>query len=157
MASHLQQFFTGYPGFNYDASIPANILFRQLRQHMGWADNSPGLEQARTGFRAALVLEFNAGYGTDITDINAWHSLCTVLRVDPLPDSVSQCRKIVKRIHVNIFDLVDVRSGALPVAQLRLFQTQRQLRKYTKRRNKIFPKGDAKAGGILKYLLREIR
>jgi hypothetical protein len=34
------------------------------------------------------------------------------------------------------------------------FSTVKQLRKYSERHNKVFPKDEAKAGGLLKQLLR---
>jgi hypothetical protein len=39
---------------------------------------------------------------------------------------------------------------------VRHFKTMRKLSAYTMKTKKIFPKEDAKAGGILKYLLRQI-
>ena len=57
----------------------------------------------------------------------------------------------IKRIHVNLVDLVDT-SGV----QAELFCSLEELREYTIESGKFFPKESAYAGGILKFLLREI-
>ena len=62
--------------------------------------------------------------------------------------------KIVKKLFVNLVDLVDMPNTGLPV---RHFKTEKRLSRYTKRTEKIMPRDDAHAGGILKYLLRQIR
>ena len=55
--------------------------------------------------------------------------------------------------HVNLSDLLDsVRTGS-PV---RIFATHAELVNYTRSQGRYFPKEDAYAGGLLKYLLREI-
>lgn len=56
-------------------------------------------------------------------------------------------------VHVNIVDLVDTnRTGV----ELQKFPNVVALRTYTKATGKIFPREHAYAGGMLKYLLREI-
>ena len=61
--------------------------------------------------------------------------------------------KKVQTTHVNLIDLVErARSGE----EVRVFRDLDELREYTKSTGKFFPKEDAYAGGVLKYLLREI-
>lgn len=57
----------------------------------------------------------------------------------------------IKQTHVNLVDLIERRNDDRPV---KVFASLNALRKYTKKTGKTFPKGDAKAGGILKHLLR---
>lgn len=57
------------------------------------------------------------------------------------------------RTHVNLSDLLD---GARTGAPVRTFATQTDLANYTRTEGRYFPKEDAYAGGLLKYLLREI-
>ena len=59
----------------------------------------------------------------------------------------------MKSKHVNLVDLVDARDRNV---KARLFPNLRALRRYTIWTEKYFPKEDAKAGGLLKYLLREM-
>lgn len=61
--------------------------------------------------------------------------------------------QLVDSIFVNLVDLVDMPNTGVLV---RLFETEGELSKYTKRKNKIFPREDARAGGLLKHLLRQI-
>jgi hypothetical protein len=56
-------------------------------------------------------------------------------------------------IHVNLCDMLDAeRNGR----QVEVFATKEELVKYTRDKHRYFPKEDAYAGGLLKYLLREI-
>lgn len=55
--------------------------------------------------------------------------------------------------HVNLCDMLDAeRSGR----QVEIFATEEDLVKYTRENHRYFPKEEAYAGGLLKYLLREI-
>ena len=55
--------------------------------------------------------------------------------------------------HVNLCDLLDSASRR---GSVKIFDNVEQLRSYTLERGKIFPKEEAYAGGLLKFLLREI-
>ena len=94
MTDNLQKFFASHAGFTYDSSVPASQQFQQLRRHSQWEHDSPEGNEAWESFRDALVLDFNGIYGTDQDDIQAWHALCTVLGVNPTPDTVSACRAV---------------------------------------------------------------
>ena len=59
--------------------------------------------------------------------------------------------KAIQKIHVNLVDLVDT-SGQ----DIELFLSLEDLRDYTIETAKFFPKESAYAGGVLKFLLREI-
>ena len=55
--------------------------------------------------------------------------------------------------HINLSDLLDTtRQGT----RVHVFASEEELREYTRETGRIFPKEDAYAGGLLKYLLREI-
>jgi len=54
---------------------------------------------------------------------------------------------------VNLSDMLDAeRNGQ----RVKVFDTEKELVDYTKKNHRYFPKEDAYAGGLLKYLLREI-
>lgn len=38
--------------------------------------------------------EFDTLYGSDEKDINNWFKLCHVLRIDPVPDTLKECRAV---------------------------------------------------------------
>ena len=59
---------------------------------------------------------------------------------------------MVKQTHVNIVDLVDDSGDS----DVKIFKSLEDLRSYTIATQKYFPKENAYAGGVLKFLLREI-
>ena len=61
--------------------------------------------------------------------------------------------QLVRQAHVNLMDLVDTsRSGAA----VEVFSSLEKLQDYTIKHGKYFPKEDAYAKGLLRFLLREI-
>lgn len=59
----------------------------------------------------------------------------------------------MRETHVNLVDLIDSpTTGKAPA----LFDSEEALSEYTIRTGKYFPKKAAKAGGVLRYLLRQI-
>lgn len=61
--------------------------------------------------------------------------------------------QIVKNTHVNLVDLVDTRSTGQSV---KVFKSVEALREYTIESGNYFPSENAHAGGVLKFLLRQI-
>ena len=59
----------------------------------------------------------------------------------------------IERTHVNLVDLVEARGVA---GRVRIFPSRKTLAAYTNATGKIFPRKHAKAGGLLRELLRPI-
>jgi hypothetical protein len=169
--SHVFRFFSSYPYFTLNEDAPPTREFLRLKRLNRWEDGDEEYTEARERFADALAEDFNATYGTDTNNIDHWHTLCRVLRIDPVPEDISACRKVciieqneshiqiahsfvsaqaVKSRHINLVDLV------YHADRVQTFPSIRALAKYSIRRKKIFPKESAKAGGILRYLLRPI-
>ncbi|PFH46145.1 hypothetical protein AMATHDRAFT_156161, partial [Amanita thiersii Skay4041] len=154
----LTAFFVQYnsPTFTYNPNAPPTTEFARLVRHSQWGTDPhpPTYYEAHERFSRAMGLTFRDFYGSDIHDINAWQALCLALGVvDPVPDTLRECKRIVKSTHVNLVDLIETRrTGEL----VRIFESQAALRNYTRRHKKIFPKESAKESGVLKYLLRRI-
>ena len=55
--------------------------------------------------------------------------------------------------HVNLCDLLDTTRQR---SKVQVFASEKDLRYYTQETEKYFPREEAYAGGLLKYLLREI-
>ena len=55
--------------------------------------------------------------------------------------------------HVNLSDLLDTTRQN---TRVHVFASEEELREYTRETGRIFPKEEAYAGGLLKYLLRQI-
>ena len=143
--------------------------FKALAKRMRW--NQDKTKSERALLKRAMVLQFNDYYGTDPHDIKAWQAMCAVLQILPVPEDLESCRKVcrlmmkstlsltlsipkvVARSNVNIVDYIEAKRLGNTVT---VFSTVRQLADYTSRTGKYFPKNDAKAGGVLKYLLRQI-
>ncbi|KAF7424603.1 hypothetical protein PC9H_009911 [Pleurotus ostreatus] len=149
--ANFSTFFANYAGFRYNPGNSAILEFYRLCDFNHWDRDDPERERAHKAFKDALVKEFNDIYGTDEKDINSWHKICTVVNIDPLPDTLRKARDAVLSKHINLVDLVDH-----PTGRVRVYDSLEGLRTYTIATGKYFPRGNAYAGGLLKYLLREI-
>ncbi|KAH9023979.1 hypothetical protein EDB85DRAFT_1989090 [Lactarius pseudohatsudake] len=147
----LEGFFSQYPNFQPEPSNSPVVEFERLCEVYRWKRKNPKREAAREEFHFAMKKEFDHLYGSDKKDINNWLKLCFVLRIDPAPDTLRKCRAAVRRKHVNLVDLVH---GSKQ--EVRIFPTEEELSDYTIAENKIFPKEDAKDGGVLRDLRRHI-
>ncbi|KAG8723759.1 hypothetical protein FRC09_001845 [Ceratobasidium sp. 395] len=150
--AHFVAFFAQFKDFSYDPFKSVAGEFKRLKRTRQW-EKGINRREALGNYKLALVLQFNDTYGTDQNDLASWQNLCRALGIEDIPDSLSACKKIVKGTHVNLVDLVDMPNTQRPA---RHFETTAALRKYSKKKKKIFPRDEAKAGGILKYLLRPI-
>ncbi|KAG8769066.1 hypothetical protein FRC12_005188 [Ceratobasidium sp. 428] len=148
--AHFAAFFARFPFFNYDPSQSFSKQFKTLKKTPQWKENTG---RQPINYKLALVLQFNETYGTDQNDTASWQNLCRVLQIEDVPEDITSCKKIVKSTHVNFVDLVEMPNTQRPVKH---FKSCVSLSWYSKKKDKIFPRDEAKAGGILKYLLRPI-
>jgi hypothetical protein len=114
-------------------------------------DPSSEGEAAYQLLRDAMTKQFNEIYGTDADSLHAWQNLCHVLDISPIPENLKECRETVMNTHVNLVDLTE-RKGQ----HVTKFSSETELSEYTQEEEKYFPKKNAHAGGLLKYLLRQI-
>jgi hypothetical protein len=152
----LDRFFSSFPTFSYDSSLPPATSYANLQAHEGWRRNPAGSQEAWNGYQDALNREFQMWYGAE-DDLTAWHTLCRAIGIVPAPASCEECVKAVRKTHVNIVDLIDWnRSG--DNERVRVFRNVADLREYTKDTGKVFHNTLNKVGGnvILRHLLREI-
>ncbi|KAG9127400.1 hypothetical protein FRC07_014210 [Ceratobasidium sp. 392] len=150
--AHFVAFFAQFEDSSYDPSQSVVPAFKRLQKTPQW---KKGINRRETfaNYKLALVLKFNATYGTDQKDLSSWQNLCRAIGIEDVPDKLSSCKKVVQKTHVNLVDLIDTPNTQKPVVQ---FESIEALRKYSKKTKKIFPRNEAKAGGILKHLLRPI-
>ncbi|KAG1867066.1 hypothetical protein C8R48DRAFT_704088 [Suillus tomentosus] len=149
----LDDFFATYPAFDYDSSASASSEFYRMCDQFCWDREDKEREQAHCDFKDALVQQFNEIYGTDVNNLTSWRNLCQIVRISPIPDTLESCREVVKATHVNIVDLIDTKVTGKPVT---IFYSEAKLSEYTKATGKFFPRDNAYAGGLLRYLLRRI-
>ncbi|TDL17498.1 hypothetical protein BD410DRAFT_696001, partial [Rickenella mellea] len=153
-SSHLDAFFARYPLFSsYDPSAPATTEFRRMCRFFRWGGYDDEKRKARELFQDALTQEFNEIYGTDVNKLASWQALCRILEISPVPDKLKECRAVVRQTHVNIVDLVDTQRTS---ERVNVFPSALELSVYTKETEKYFPRENAYAGGLLRYLLRQI-
>ncbi|KAF8342421.1 hypothetical protein F5887DRAFT_1283790 [Amanita rubescens] len=152
-ATFIEGFFSEYPEFEYDSTAPVSQEYRRLKDHFDWMPRSQEEKKAKSAFGTAMGKQFASFYGTSVNDIEAWKALCEALGVDPVPETIAECRDLIKSTHVNLVDFIDIRISGRPV---KIFETEGQLRKYTCKNEKYYPKESAKESGVLRYLLRKI-
>jgi hypothetical protein len=105
------------------------------------------LEAHRRGKRHRAKLgEFAARAEEALTNLDPLHRWLVKLAL-PEETSTTAARAALKRVHINIFDLVSERFE--PV-----FPSVKELRAYTTKNGKIFSKDSAKKDGVLKLFLR---
>ena len=171
----IDEFFAGYPAFDYDRSASSPKEFYRMCDHFHWVKGNdgkypPARNRAHEAFRMAMVQAFNHNFGTDVNNINSWESICDLLGIQPVPTDVAEMKKASQQVilyiranhnstklvlstHVNLSDLLD---GGRSGSEVRIFDTEAELAAYTISSGRIFPKVEAYAGGVLRYLLREI-
>lgn len=106
----LDSFFREYPVLDYNPHGPPMGEFRRLVSASGWdperakrrenarTPESRAYRRARTAFFDAFRNEFDSLFGSDVEDFATWKSLCETLGVNPVPDTVTQCRKVSKLV-----------------------------------------------------------
>jgi len=90
----LEGFFSQYSNFQSQPSNSPVVEFDRLCKTYDWERNDPERKAAREDFQFAMKMEFNDLYGSDEKDIENWHKLCYVLRIEPAPDTLQKCRTV---------------------------------------------------------------
>jgi hypothetical protein len=95
VSTPLEKFFSQYTKFQY---LPLNspvAEFKRLCKEHTWGKRSEQKKKdAREIFNVAIKEEFGDLYGSDEKDIKNWHKLCHVLRINPVPDTLKECRTV---------------------------------------------------------------
>ncbi len=95
--SPIERFFGGYTEFQYDETNPIAEEYQRLRRSYGWKRGDIEGEVAWSGYRLALVKEFNRLFGTDAQDLLAWQSLCIFVGVKENYTTSEDCRRVCLR------------------------------------------------------------
>jgi hypothetical protein len=89
--SFIRGFFSNYDGFTYDETKDALEQFHLLADHMGW--EAPRTEEAHAHLQDAMVLQFNAMYGSDESSLHHWQFICQILHVFRVPTDIETCKE----------------------------------------------------------------
>jgi len=101
-------FFSRFPGFEADPTVPLLVDFERLAVSRHWIAGSKTYARHR---RVCLTQEFEKCYGQDGTKLASWQALCIDLRVEPVPTSITKCRK-VNEYNSRVFENVYTDSGS---------------------------------------------
>ncbi|THH09544.1 hypothetical protein EW146_g8659 [Bondarzewia mesenterica] len=128
--------------------------FRRLALQEGWTRRSKTYKaERRHFFGEAAVEEFHKYFGENVSSLQAWQDLCRQLGVviDGMPPgSITECKRLLKGVYVNIVDLVDSQISGNTV---KTFSSAKDLSKYIRRTGKVFPRERAKANPLLRQFL----
>ncbi|KAG6053972.1 hypothetical protein E4U17_004208 [Claviceps sp. LM77 group G4] len=146
-------FFSRYSQFDYNPRSQVWSEYDRLCEYFRWDKGSLTEKTARKLFRQALVDEFGAIYGVDDNKLNVLQRLCKRLEIHPLPRRITDCKKAIKGVYVNIVDFVDCERTGKPIPK---FDHLEQLQDYSIETGKIFPMEEAKDSLLLRFLLQRI-
>ncbi|KAF2658511.1 hypothetical protein K491DRAFT_756030 [Lophiostoma macrostomum CBS 122681] len=146
----INAFTARYPGFQPDDTETLAQTFKRLSVYNNWPKKGKKQSQRRTHFYAA---EFAAHYGTDGTKLEGWQKLCIDVGIEDPPQSITKCKKALKKRLVNLVNLMEhCRDPTIEVKHFKSFAT---FQNYTLN-GMIFPKAAAKQSRFLAELLQSI-
>ncbi|KAF1992676.1 hypothetical protein P154DRAFT_625930 [Amniculicola lignicola CBS 123094] len=155
-ARPLETFFSSYTDFAFNPEAPSRLEFRRLSKEQGWKRGDAVGEAAWQDFRSALVLEFNARFGTELKDLLTWQTLCAIVGIEEV-NKIADCEACEKLLKSRLFNLVDVidthRRSKGEVVQT--FASAEALKEHTKKTAAFFPHYHVAAGSLLKRVLRK--
>ncbi|KAF2133312.1 hypothetical protein P153DRAFT_282093 [Dothidotthia symphoricarpi CBS 119687] len=137
-----------FSGFVPNPTVTFKNEFVRLAKHQSWDE-----EMRRTQKVEALMAEVNFYYGTCMNRLESWQELCSEVRIEKIPTSITQCKKALKSVYVNLFNVIDHRRN--PEFKVKVCGSYAEFVKYT-RNGRTFPRACAKQGGFIKVFLRRI-
>ncbi|RDX53154.1 hypothetical protein OH76DRAFT_77150 [Lentinus brumalis] len=148
----IERFFARFPEFDYQPTAPFLDEFKRLKELKEWDDKAE--EREKSKLQEAMVEQFTVMYGREENDLLAWQRLCNALGVNPVPDTLHECRQLVSRTHVNLVDFIERRD---PGQTVQKFASEEDLRRYTHETEKYYNRNAAKRrSSLLSRLLRHI-
>jgi len=134
------------PNFTRNPQINFSEEFKRLAFQRGWKKGGP---KYRKQWARCCEEEFRDQYGHN-ERLEGWRALCADVGIKNIPNSITQCKKVLNRTWINLVDLIECRVNGTQVSQ---HKSQNDLRLYIHETGKIFPKAAAKSNGFLKVLL----
>jgi hypothetical protein len=127
--------------------------FNRLARDHSWDQRRRNEEyiNLQDSWKAFVEEEFG-----DISEVEAYRKLCKDLDIYPVPESKSGCETELRRIHVNLVDVIqckwDERMGR-GASEVTKFRNAAEAKEYAKEEHKILP-GYIGRIGVLRVLLR---
>lgn len=91
----VDEYFQGHRSYSYTPSADISVLkeFKRLAIDQKWDEKRR--EKEKKAFYVAVDAEFTARVGKGNSLIE-WQRLAKVIGIDPLPQTITQCRKVTK-------------------------------------------------------------
>ncbi|KAK6512992.1 hypothetical protein TWF506_009154 [Arthrobotrys conoides] len=160
----IDTYFQSHNSFDYNPTSTTSVLktFKRLAINQGWDEERRRQEKGK--FQKAIDVEFTDRVGSGFL-LEDWQRLGKVIGIEPLPGSITQCKKMIKKENINIYHILHAYRRATEVENVedveackdvRRFKTVAELRKYTQNHKMYYQKEFAK-GSVLKGLLKHLR
>ncbi|KAJ5555873.1 hypothetical protein N7535_008303 [Penicillium sp. DV-2018c] len=134
----------------HDPNISIIYAFGLLSEQRGWKQGSKRWKKA---WNACMDSEYNRLIGSRVTSLPTWQELCDKVGLQGPFTSITQCKKALARVHVNIVDLLDCwNTDSKPP----IFKNRKTLAEYTEGNHRYFRRDVAKQDKVLKVLLRKL-
>ena len=159
----MAEYFKQFSDFDHQAETSLLDEFGRLAITMDWERGGIRYQKEKKECLRAGLLDILDNSQT-ASRLQTMQTLCQELSIDPVPPTITQCRKVsakrdylhelnwqaLSSVCVNLVDLIDARrSGTRP----HIFANKAALRSYTKRTGRYFPRTIAKSDDGLKHLL----
>ncbi|OQE36841.1 hypothetical protein PENCOP_c011G03371 [Penicillium coprophilum] len=137
-------------GIPHNPDLPVSSAFGLVSLQRGW---KPGSKTWKMNWNLCMNSEYDRLIGGRVNSLTTWQELCTKVGIKGSLTSITQCKKALARVHVNIVDLLDCwNSDAIPLG----FKNKEALAAYTRANNKFFSRHIAKQDKVLRVLLRQV-
>lgn len=93
-AGPIERFFDSYSDFEHNPLKPLAEEYQRLRKLYRWRRGDVEGDRAWSGYRLALVKEFNRLFGTDPYDLLAWQTLCTFIGIRERFTTCDDCVRV---------------------------------------------------------------
>ncbi|KAL5115729.1 hypothetical protein ACEQ8H_006337 [Pleosporales sp. CAS-2024a] len=134
--------------FEPSPRAPFKKELARLAKHENWSNKEKRKQQVK-----ALAAEITHHYGTNRNKLDRWQQLCEDVGVDIVPKSITQCRKVISPVLVNLYNVIDHRRN--PEVKIVRFKSYRDFVRYT-RAGHTFPKECAKQDNFISVFLRKM-
>ncbi|KAH9877308.1 hypothetical protein IAQ61_002672 [Plenodomus lingam] len=141
-------FWYQFTGFTPSPTAKFRDEFNRLAQHQKWSKN-----QRRKFQLQALKAEIAFHSGTCLQKLAKWQNLCEEMGVAENLPSINQCKMALKKVYVNLWNVIDHRRN--PEIAIKRFKSRTQFCKAI-RSGTPFPRDIAKQDGFINVLLRTI-
>ncbi|KAK6336983.1 hypothetical protein TWF718_009770 [Orbilia javanica] len=160
----VDKYFQRYQSFGYNPSSETSVLktFKRLAISQGWSEGRRREEKGK--FQTAVDVEFTERVGSGFA-LEDWQRLAKVIGIEPLPGSITQCRKMIEKENINIYHILHAYRRATEVMSIEdveackgitRFRNVAELKRYTQKHKMYYRKEYAK-GSVLKGLLRRLK